>query len=201
MTDKELKRLSDLMLVGYFLSMLFYSCSYVFIYQVIVQAVPRSFLGIEQIVGCVSTIIFCKVWNKYSDRLFRYYRLILWLEIIFDVALFADVIVRGDLKFYFMFNIMIMAIITRNLICGRTKMKAKVNPTEKLREKFDNNSQIADSAATIIGATTAIIIPFSLNTLFVLALIGNCIDNVFFLYIYHKLKRSEFCVSREYIQF
>jgi hypothetical protein len=190
MTDKELKRLSDLMLVGYFLSMLFYSCSYVFIYQVIVQAVPRSFLGIEQIVGCVSTIIFCKVWNKYSDRLFRYYRLILWLEIIFDVALFADVIIRGDLKFYFMFNIMIMAIITRNLICGRTKMKAKVNPTEKLREKFDNNSQIADSAATIIGATTAIIIPFSLNTLFVLALIGNCIDNVFFLYIYHRLKRT-----------
>lgn len=194
MTDKELKRLSDLMLVGYFLSMLFYSCSYVFIYQVIVQAVPRSFLGVEQIVGCVSTIIFCKVWNKYSDRLFRYYRLILWLEIIFDVALFADVIIRGDLKFYFMFNIMIMAIITRNLICGRTKMKAKVNPTEKLREKFDNNSQIADSAATIIGATTAIIIPFSLNTLFVLALIGNCIDNVFFLYIYHKLKRSDLCV-------
>ena len=194
MIDKELKRLSDLMLVGYFLSMLFYSCSYVFIYQVIVQAVPRSFLGIEQIVGCVSTIIFCKVWNKYSDRLFRYYRLILWLEIIFDVALFADVIIRGDLKFYFMFNIMIMAIITRNLICGITKMKAKVNPTEKLREKFDNNSQIADSAATIIGATTAIIIPFSLNTLFVLALIGNCIDNVFFLYIYHKLKRSDLCV-------
>lgn len=194
MTTKELKRLSDLMLVGYFLSMLFYSCSYVFIYQVIVQAVPRSFLGIEQIVGCVSTIIFCKVWNKYSDRLFRYYRLILWLEIIFDVALFADVIVRGDLKFYFMFNIMIMAIITRNLICGRTKMKAKVNPTEKLREKFDNNSQIADSAATIIGATTAIIIPFSLNILFVLALIGNCIDNVFFLYIYHKLKGRDSCV-------
>lgn len=194
MTTKELKRLSDLMLVGYFLSMLFYSCSYVFIYQVIVQAVPRSFLGIEQIVGCVSTIIFCKVWNKYSDRLFRYYRLILWLEIIFDVALFADVIIRGDLKFYFMFNIMIMAIITRNLICGRTKMKAKVNPTEKLREKFDNNSQIADSAATIIGATTAIIIPFTLNTLFVLALIGNCIDNVFFLYIYHKLKGRDSCV-------
>lgn len=194
MNKGKLKHLSNLMLLGYFLSMLFYSCSYVFIYQVIVQAVPRSFLGIEQIVGCVSTIIFCKVWNKYSDRLFRYYRLILWLEIIFDVALFADVIIRGDLKFYFMFNIMIMAIITRNLICGRTKMKAKVNPTEKLREKFDNNSQIADSAATIIGATTAIIIPFSLNTLFVLALIGNCIDNVFFLYIYHKLKRSDFCV-------
>ena len=195
MNESKLKHLSNLMLLGYFLSMLFYSCSYVFIYQVIVQAVPRSFLGIEQIVGCVSTIIFCKVWNKYSDRLFRYYRLILWLEIIFDVALFADVIIRGDLKFYFMFNIMIMAIITRNLICGRTKMKAKVNPTEKLREKFDNNSQIADSAATIIGATTAIITPFSLNTLFVLALIGNCIDNVFFVYIYHKLKRSEFCVS------
>lgn len=191
MNESKLKHLSNLMLLGYFLSMLFYSCSYVFIYQVIVQAVPRSFLGIEQIVGCVSTIIFCKVWNKYSDRLFRYYRLILWLEIIFDVALFADVIIRGDLKFYFMFNIMIMAIITRNLICGRTKMKAKVNPTEKLREKFDNNSQIADSAATIIGATTAIIIPFSLNTLFVLALIGNCIDNVFFLYIYHKLKRGD----------
>ena len=88
-----------------------------------------------------------------------------------------------------MLNIMIMAIITRNLICGRTKMKAKVNPTEALREKFDNNSQIADSAATIIGATTAIIVPFSLTTLFILALIGNVVDNIAFLYIYHKLKK------------
>lgn len=190
MNENKLKHLSNLMLLGYFLSMLFYSCSYVFIYQVLVQAVPRSFLGIEQIIGCVSTIIFCKLWNKHSDRLFKHYRLILWSEIIADVILFADVLIRNDLRFYFMLNIMIMAIITRNLICGRTKMKAKVNPTEALREKFDNNSQIADSVATIIGATTAIIVPFSLTTLFILALIGNVVDNIAFLYIYHKLKKE-----------
>jgi len=32
-----------------------------------------------------------------------------------------------------------------------TKMRAKVNPTEKLRECYDNNSQIVSAMATLMG--------------------------------------------------
>lgn len=67
-------------------------------------------------------------------------------------------------------------------------MRAKVNPTEKEREQYDNNSSIVNSIATLIGAGIAIVFDFDLKLLFVLAFVGNVIDNVFYLYIYQKIK-------------
>ena len=186
MSESKLKYLSKLMLLANLLSTVFYSLSYPYIYAETVKVVPKQFISLEQIIACVSIIIFCRLWNKYSDRLFKHYRLILWCEVIADSVLFADVIIRNDLRFYFLFNIIIFAVITRNLICGNTKLKAKVNPTEKLRERFDNNLNIVDSTATLLGAGTAMFVPFSLRTLFVFALIGNIVDNFIYLYIYNK---------------
>jgi hypothetical protein len=67
-------------------------------------------------------------------------------------------------------------------------MRAKVNPTEKEREQYDYNSNIVCSLATLIGAGVAIAFVFDLRLLFVLAFVGNVIDNVFYLYIYKKIK-------------
>lgn len=185
----EQKRLSNLMLFANFISGLFYATSYPYIYAETVKVIPRQFLGLEQILCCISTIIFCKLWNKYSDRFFNHYKKILWAEVIADIILFSDVLIRGDLSFYFLFNILIYSIITRNLICGGTKMRAKVNPTEKLRERYDNNNQIVSAIATLLGAGFAIICPLDLTILFIFALIGNIVDNFFYLYIYNQIKR------------
>lgn len=187
----EQKRLSNLMLLGNFICTLFYATSYPYIYAETVKAVPRQFLGLEQILCCVSTIIFCKLWNKYSDRLFNHYKKILWAEVIADIILFSDVMIRGDLSFYFLLNILIYSLITRNLSCGGTKMRAKVNPTEKLRERYDNNNQIVTATATLLGAGFAIICPLDLQILFVFALIGNIVDNFFYLHIYNQIKRRD----------
>lgn len=69
-------------------------------------------------------------------------------------------------------------------------MRARVNPTEKLRERYDNNNQIVSSAATLLGASSAAIFPLDLKVLFILALIGNIVDNFFYLYIYNKIKKE-----------
>ena len=187
----EQKRLSNLMLIANFISGLFYATSYPYIYAETVKAVPRQFLGLESILCCISTIIFCKLWNKYSDRLFNHYRKILWAEVIADIILFSDVMIRGDLSFYFLLNILIYSLITRNLSCGGTKMRAKVNPTEKLRERYDNNNQIVSATATLLGAGFAIICPLDLKILFIFALIGNIVDNFFYLHIYNQIKRRD----------
>ena len=188
-------KLSNLMLLAGFISGLFYAMSYPYIYAETVKFVPKTFLSFEQIMCCISTILFCKLWNLYSDKLFNHYRKILWTEIIGDIVLFLDVLIREDLRFYFLFNIIIYSLITRNLSCGGTKMRAKVNPTEKLREKYDNNNQIVMSAATLLGAGCAIIFPFELKTLFIFALIGNIVDNFFYLYIYNKINKVEIIKS------
>lgn len=70
-------------------------------------------------------------------------------------------------------------------------MRARVNPTEKLRERYDNNNQIVSSAATLLGASFATIFPLDLKVLFILALVGNIVDNFFYLYIYGKIKGDE----------
>ena len=183
-----MKKLSNLMLLSNFLSTLFYSVSYPYIYAETMKVVPHLYIGIEQILACLGTIIFCRLWNKYSDRLFEHYKLFLCMEILADIFLFADVLIRGNLSFYFLLNIIIFAIITKNLCCGGTKMRARVNPTEKEREQYDNNASIVNSIGTLIGAGTAMVFDFNLKILFVLAFIGNVIDNFFYLYIYNKIR-------------
>lgn len=184
-----MKRLSNLMLLAGFLSTLFYSASYPYVYAETIKIVPASFISIENIATCLSTILFCWLWNKYSDHLFRYYGIITLLEIIADIFLFADVLIRHDLKFYFLLNVLIFAIITRNMACGGTKMRANVHPDEKLREQYDNNINIVCSVATVLGASIALFYKIPLKGLFILAFIGNCIDNVIYLKIFREITR------------
>ena len=179
------------MLLAGFLSTLFYSASYPYVYAETIKVVPASFISIENIATCLSTILFCWIWNKHSDRLFRYYGIITVLEIIADIVLFADVLIRHNLKFYFLLNVLIYSIITRNMACGGTKMRAKVHPDEKLREQYDNNINIVCSIATVLGASVALFYQIPLRGLFILAFIGNCIDNVIYLIIFRKIRSEE----------
>ena len=185
-----MKRLSNLMLLAGFLSMLFYSASYPYVYAETIKIVPASYISIENILQCLSTILFCWIWNKFSDRLFKYYGWITLAEITADIVLFDDVLIRHDLKFYFLLNVLIYSIITRNMACGGTKMRAKVHPDEKLREQYDNNINIVCSIATVLGASVALFYQIPLKVLFILAFTGNIMDNVIYLIIFKELNHE-----------
>lgn len=182
-----MKKLSNIMLLSNLICTLFYSMSYPYIYAETIKAVPQFYIGLEQILACLGTIFICKIWNMLSDRLFQYYKIFLWLEIIGDAILFIDVIIRQDLSFYFLLNIIIYSIITRNISCATTKMKAIVNPSEHERERYDNNANIINALATLIGTSVALLLHFDIQTLFILAFWGNIIDNIFYFYIYNKI--------------
>ncbi len=176
------------MLLSNFLSTLFYSASYPYIYAEIMKVISKNYISFEQIISCIGIVVFGSIWNKYGDRLFQHYTKFILLEIAADAFLFADVLIRHDLKFYFLLNVIIYAIITKNMSCGGIKMRAKVNPTEELRERYDNNSNSIYAVATIAGTIIAAALGASLDVLFVLALIGNTVDNFFYLYIYKRIK-------------
>lgn len=183
-----MKKLSNLMLVSNLISTLFYSVSYPYIYAETVKVVPHLYIGLEQILACIGCIIFCRLWNTYSDNLFEHYRFFLLLEIIADIILFTDVLIRHDLSFYFLLNIIIFSVITRNICCARTKMRAIVNPTENEREQYDNNMTVVNAIGTLVGTGFAMVFDFRLQLLFVFALFGNGIDNIFDLYIYRQIR-------------
>ena len=177
------------MLFSNFVCNLFYSMSYPYIYVEIVKVIERKYISFEQIISCLGIVLFSSIWNKYGKFLFEHQIKFLILEVIADVILFADVLIRNDLRFYFVLNILIYAIITKNLSCGGVRMRAKVNPTEELREHYDNNSNSISAISTLLGTAVVLIIPIKLNTLFILALIGNTADNFFYLYIYKRIKK------------
>ena len=178
------------MLLSNLICTLFYATSYPYIYPETVKIVPHYFISLEQIMLCLGTIFFCRLWNKYSDKLFKYYKTFLLLEILADLILFADVLLRNNLSFYFLLNVIIASTITKNLSCGGVKMRAMVNPSEREREQFDNNSNIVNAIATLVGASVAMIFNIDLRRLFILAFIGNASDNFFYLYIYKVVNKD-----------
>lgn len=165
---------------------LFYSMSYPYIYAEMMKVVNHFYISGEQIVTCLGVIVFGLLWNKKGDFLYRHYLWIVTAEIIADGFLFAHVLITGDLKFYFVLNVLIYALITRNMANGGIRLRAKVHPDEKSRERYDNNCNIVDSIATLLGAGIAMILPMNLTVLFIAALIGNVFDNFCYYYIYCK---------------
>lgn len=160
--------------------------SYPYIYAEMMKVVNHIYISGEQIVTCLGVIIFGLLWNRKGDFLYKHYLWIVTAEIIADVFLFAHVLITGNLKFYFVLNVLIYALITRNMANGGIRLRAKVHPDEKSRERYDNNCNIVSSVATLIGAGIAIIIPMKLTVLFIAALVGNVFDNFCYYYIYCK---------------
>jgi hypothetical protein len=177
------------MLLSCFLSCVFYSASYPYVYAETIKAVTHNYISFEQIFSCIGVALFGMLWNKFGDRFFNHYRLILLAETVADAFLFAHVLITGDLKFYFVLNVIIYSVITKNLSCGGVKMRAKVNPTEKERERYDNNQNTCSAIASLLGAAIAIVTQPSLQTLFILALIGGVVDNFFYFYIYECIRK------------
>lgn len=74
---------------------------------------------------------------------------------------------------------------------GGIRIRAKVHPDEKSRERYDNNCNIVNSTATLVGSGIALVTDMSLTVLFVAALIGNVFDNFCYYYIYYQANKLE----------
>lgn len=142
------KKLSSFMLTTNLICNLFYALSYPYIYAEMMKVVDRFYISGEQIVTCLGVIIFGVLWNKVGDFLYKHYLWVVTAEIIADLIMFTHVLITGDLKFYFVLNVLIYALITRNMANGGIRLRAKVHPDEKSRERYDNNCNIVNSIAT-----------------------------------------------------
>ena len=96
--------------------------------------------------------------------------LVLKLSIIFNIASPIT---------YYVVDTLIFGFITRNIICGANKLKAKIYKEEQ-REKYDNTIQIAGSIATLIGAGIAVFIEIPIQCALFIGWIAITIDNLLY---------------------
>lgn len=175
------------MVVATFITTLFYSSTYPYIWVQVMNNISNKYVAITQIIGCISVIIFSSLWNKKSDSLFKFYPLFCILETIVSLLLLLYLLIFSlNLRFYYIANTIIFALITRNICCGGIKLRAKRYPNEKARETFDNINNSFSAIATIIGSGIAIILKLPIEIMLIIAFIGNIIDNIIYICIFYQ---------------
>lgn len=150
-----------------------------------------SFIALNQIINCVSIIIFGCLWNKKSDKLFRFYPLFCLLESLSGIVTTIFAIITGNIIAYYMLDTIVFAIITRNICCGGVKLRVIRYDSEEKREHFDNNNNSVSSFATILGSVIAMFLDLDFKTMLCIATFGNMIDNIFYVFIFFNTKKRK----------
>lgn len=178
------------MLLATFFTNVFYSATYPYIYQKILSGITDKAVAVNNMVCCISIIIFSTLWNKYSDRLFKYYGVLCFLECVLNICMAVYITSHVDMLTYYIMDTTIVCLITRNIICGGTKLRAIRYPDEKSREHFDNSQNSVSSLATIIGSLIAIKLDLNFTTMLWIATFGNIVDNLFYIWIFRHLNST-----------
>ena len=173
-----------------FLTTIFYSATYPFIHKLIMESVSDNIVALNQIINCLSIVLLGSLWNKKSDKLFKYYSAFCVGETILSVFSAIWATTTGNIMAYYIIDTLIFAIVTRNICCGGVKLRAIRYNTEEDREHFDNNNNSSSAIATIIGSVIAMILNLDFGAMLWLATLGNAIDNIFYIFIYKSTQNK-----------
>ena len=186
-----MKRKIDGMLLATFLTTIFYSSTYPYIHKEVMTNVSDSVIALSQIINCLSIVLLGSLWNKKSDKLFKYYPAFCVVETLLSIGSTIWAITTHNILAYYIIDTLIFSIVTRNICCGGVKLRAIRYNTETDREHFDNNNNSVSAIATIIGSIIAMILELDFATMLCLATIGNSIDNIFYIFIYQNTKKRK----------
>lgn len=144
-------------------------------------------ISINSLLICFGGIILPFIWNKYSNRLYKKYNLMLLTEVIVYIMLLIMLLTnRMSLIVYYILDTLCITLVTKNIICGGNKLIAKRYTNEDYRVRYDNNTQVAGNISSMIGFALSAIVELSMNEAFILSTIGICIDNIFYYYAWKE---------------
>lgn len=167
----------------------FYSTSYPFIHKQIMYYASDNLIALNQIINCVSIVLFGFVWNK-TKRLFNFYPALCIVEGILSVGSTIFAITTHNIVAYYIIDTLIFSIVTRNICCGGIKLRAMRYNTEEQRERYDNNNNSANAIGTIAGSCLAMILDLNFEVMLIIATIGNTVDNIFYICIYYNERKK-----------
>lgn len=177
---------ADPLVLGGALSNLFYSLAYPIVHTITMQGLSSNWVSLASLANCFLASIITKLWLNNSKKLYPFYGIMLGVEVIFYGMLTVLFLIGiASPAIYYMGDAVLNAIITRNIICGGTRLKAlRYNGEE--REKYDNKNNYYSYVTSIIGFAISSVITFSTPIGFILMFIGIITDNIFYYYVFKK---------------
>lgn len=189
----------DGMILATLICTTFYSTSYPFIHKQIMYYASDNLIALNQIINCVSIVLFGFIWNK-TKRLFNFYPALCIIEGMLSIGSTIFAITTHNIIAYYIIDTLIFSIVTRNICCGGIKLRAMRYNTEEQRERYDNNNNSANAIGTIVGSCLAMILDLNFEVMLIIATIGNTVDNIFYICIYYnernKISESKINKSR-----
>lgn len=171
-----------------FWSNLFYSASFPFIHIWLMREVTEKMLSFNSMFICVAIIVFNTLWNKYSNKLYKFFPLLCILETVTYIILLTIVILGFvSPSIYYIIDTMTIALITRNVICGGNKLRSLAYQKDK-REKFDNTIMIANAVATLVGGFVALMFDMPIWIAMIVLEVSLVVDNIFYILAYYENK-------------
>lgn len=181
----------DFLVQGDFWSTLLYYMSFPYINIWIMKQLDNKYVAVQNIIVCVATVLISTLWNKKSNKLYKFYSIFMFSECAVYLVLYSFVIF-GNLngRLYYLIDTILFSLITKNIICGTNKLKSIIYKNEK-REKYDNTSSIAAAIASIVGSILSIALNIPIEIAFAIGWAGISIDNLFYYLAYRKYKESD----------
>ena len=179
----------DGMILATLICTTFYSTSYPFIHKQIMYYASDNLIALNQIINCVSIVLFGFVWNK-TKRLFNFYPALCIIEGMLSIGSTIFAITTHNIVAYYIIDTLIFSIVTRNICCGGIKLRAMRYNSEEQRERYDNNNNSANAIGTIAGSCLAMILDLNFELMLIIATIGNTVDNIFYICIYYSERKK-----------
>lgn len=173
----------DGMLVATFLTTCFYASTYPYIHKQVMSTVSDVWLALNQIVNCLSIILFSSLWKHHGNLLFKSFLKLCFWETALTVGTAIGVSLTRDWLAYYIADTWVFCLVSRNIICGSIRLKT-LRYNEEARERFDNDQNIASAAATLIGSVVAIVLDLDMRTMIWVATAGNMLDNIIYSLVY-----------------
>lgn len=182
---------ADPLVIGAAVSNLFYSLAYPIVHTITMQGIDSKWLSFASLANCILASIITKLWLKKSKKLYYFYGVMLGVEVIvYGILTVAFLGGAASPSMYYMGDAILNAVITRNIICGGTRLKALRYEGEE-REEYDNKNNYYSYITSIIGFAISSFITFSTPIGFILMFIGIAIDNIFYYQAFKEEKSKE----------
>ena len=184
-----MKRKFDLLIASSVASNLFYSLSYPVVHTYLMSFVDPRTVSICSLMSCVIVALVNKSWLRYSKKLYKYFKHLLIIEgIVYSILIGMILSTSISPCTYYIFDTLLFATITNNIICGGVKLKSLRYQGEE-REKFDNTINYWANISCIIGFLISSIITFSWRIGFIIIFISVIVDNGFYYIVYKETSK------------
>ena len=189
------KKLSsiDLMILATFITTITYSSTYPFIHKQLMMVVSEKLVALTNILDCVGIIIADRIWQANGKKLYKSYILFCVLECVTTIATTTYCLLSKDLISYYIIDTVAFAVMTRNVICGGRRLRALRYKDEESRVNYENNNSTVASIATLIGSGISMLLGLPFEVMIIIATIGNCIDNIFYIKIFMETDNDDSC--------